>query len=111
MRSVHRSNHAVSRAPRAWTGPVRRGTGLAVAAFFAAAATAAQPVVAGPFDGRAAIGGEALVAAIPAQNRGPPARTEALNAAHVRAAGSGVLDDPMFSYDLAPPRHSDRWGC
>ena len=63
MRSVHRSNHAVSRAPRAWTGPVRRGTGLAVAAFFAAAATAAQPVVAGPFDGRAAIGGAELGAA------------------------------------------------
>lgn len=72
------------------------------AAIFAAAVATAQAIAAGPFDGRAAISAADLVEAVLTQNLGLPARTQALEAARARAARAGALDDPMFSYGLAP---------
>ena len=102
MRSIHGSNHAASCAARTWVRHLRRHTGFLAVAIFAAAVTTAQAIAAGPFDGRVAISAQDLVEAVLSRNLGLPARTQALEAARARAARAGALDDPMFSYGLAP---------
>src|SRR3972149_3051018 len=102
MRSIHSSNRAAFCAARAWVRYLCRQTAFVVVAIFAAAVAPAQAMAAPPCDGRAAISAQDLGEAVLSRNLGLPARTQALEAAQARATRAGALDDPMFSYGLAP---------
>ncbi|MGB8273710.1 MAG: TolC family protein [Alphaproteobacteria bacterium] len=102
MRLIHGSIRVALHTTRACAECLRRLTAFVAAIGFIVAVTAAQPVAGSPFDSRATISAQDLVEAVLSRNFNLPARAQALEAARARAARAGALDDPMFSYGLAP---------